>query len=283
MVKKAVLIGINYKNTGNQLNGCINDVNNIRNILINNCGYNPINIRLLTEESQISPTRSNIEQNIAWLVSNNIAGDTLFFYYSGHGSSWKDTSGDETDGLDELLVPLDYNSNGVITDDWLFDNMAAKVNPNVTLWAFTDCCHSGTMMDLKYNYKSLCDLKTGTLQKGMPYKAADWTDKFSFNMERARDLMGNVYLFSGCFNQETSADAFVANTYQGAFSYCLIECLKTNLTRLPDGTFRFNNGTIKLRNMLKDINCRLHINGFSKQDSQLSMAKQSDLERTFDP
>lgn len=283
MVKKAILIGINYKNSSNALNGCINDVNNIRNILINNCGYNPTNIRLLTEESQTTPTRDNMEKAIAWLVSNNVAGDTLFFYYSGHGSSIKDNNGDDTDGKDEVLVPLDYTTKGVITDDWLFNNMAAQVPANVTLWAFTDCCHSGTMVDLKYNYQSLCVLKTGTIQRGMRYNPADWNDKFSFNMERSRDLPGNVYLFSGCQDPQTSADAFINRVHQGAFTYCFIEFLKTNMTRMPDGTFRFNNGTVKLRNLLKEVNCRLDINGFNGQDSQLSMTKQSDLERTFDP
>jgi len=283
MVKKAVLIGINYKNTSSALNGCINDVNNIRNILINNCGYNQANIRLLTEESQTLPTRENMEKSISWLVSNNVAGDTLFFHYSGHGSSIKDNNTDETDGKDEVLVPLDYTTKGVITDDWLFNNMAAQVPANVTLWAFTDCCHSGTMVDLKYNYKSMCTFKNGAVKRGMIYKSADWNDKFSFNMERSRDLLGNVYLFSGCQDPQTSADAFINRVNQGAFTYCLIEFMKTNMTRMQDGTFRFNNGTVKLRNILKEVNCRLDINGFTGQDSQLSMTKQSDLERTFDP
>jgi len=283
MVKKAVLIGINYNNSSSALNGCINDVNNIRNILINNCGYNPSNIRLLTEESQILPIRDNMEKNITWLVSNNVAGDTLFFYYSGHGSSIKDNNADETDGKDEVLVPLDYTTKGVITDDWLFNNMAAQVPANVTLWAFTDCCHSGTMIDLKYNYNSMCALKTGTIQAGMQYNSSEWNDKFSFNMERSRDLPGNVYLFSGCQDPQTSADAFINRVHQGAFTYCLVEFMKTNMTRMPDGSFRFNNGTVKLRNLLKEVNCRLDINGFGGQDTQLSMTKQSDFERTFDP
>ena len=30
MTKKALLIGINYKNTENELNGCINDIQNIK-------------------------------------------------------------------------------------------------------------------------------------------------------------------------------------------------------------------------------------------------------------
>ncbi len=282
MTRRALLIGINYKNSDAELRGCINDVKNIASVLINNCGYKQENVRIITEETTIQPTRQNIESNIQWLVANCLPGDTLFFHYSGHGSFVKDTSGDETDSNDEVIVPLDYKTRGVITDDWLFANMITKVPANVTLWAFTDCCHSGTMLDLKYNYRSLCNIKQGSITKGMRYIPNDWTDRFQFSLERSRDVVGNIVLFSGCQDKETSADAHIARQFQGAFSYCLLEFMKNNLLRMPDGSFRLNN-KVKLRNILKEINCRLDINGFTGQNSQLSIAKQSDLERTFDP
>lgn len=282
MVKRALLVGINYCKTENSLRGCINDVNNIRSILINNCGYNPNDIRLLTDEAQTKPTRRNIEDNIKWLVTNCLPGDTLFFYYSGHGAFIKDNNGDETDGSDEVMIPIDYTTSGVITDDWLFANMVSKVPLNANLWAFMDCCHSGTMLDLKYNYKSLCGLKQGNVKQGMQYTPAQWTDRFAFSLERSRDVVGNVCLFSGCLDQETSADATIGNGFQGAFSYCFIDFIKANLIKMQDGSFRFNN-TIKLRNILKEVNCKLDIHGFTGQQSQMSVSKQTDLERVFNP
>lgn len=281
MVKKAVLIGINYKGSADQLNGCINDIRNINNILVNNCDYKAENIKILTEEHSISPTKKNMEDNINWLVKDIKAGDTLVFYYSGHGSNLTDRTGDETDGKDEVLVPLDYNTSGIISDDWLYLNMVTKVPTNVTLWAFTDCCHSGTMIDLKYNYKSICALKTGQIKRGMKYNSSDWTDRFTFSMEKTNDIIGNVYLFSGCQDQETSADATINRLPQGAFTFCLTEFIKENLQKMPDNSLKFKNGTVKLRNLLKEINCRLDINGFG-QNSQLSICKINDFERTLD-
>lgn len=283
MVKRALLIGINYKFSENELRGCIQDVNNIRDILVNNCGYNPNNICMLTDDTQTKPTRQNIENSISWLVSNCLPGDTIVFYYSGHGA-FVNTQSQELSHGTEFIIPIDFTTSGanIISDDWLFDNLAAKVPQNVTLFAFADCCHSGTMLDLKYNFDSKCQLKSGTLRQGMPYNPQDWTDHFLFMLERSRDVVGNVYLFSGCQDNETSADAFEQGKYQGAFSYCLIECLKNNMQRMPDGTTRFKNGSIKLRNLLKDVNARLEINGFSGQDSQLSLSKQADFERTLD-
>ncbi len=282
MSKRALLIGINYRGSKDELRGCINDVNNIRSVLVNNCGYNPQNIRVLTEDTpQSQPTRQNIENNIRWLVANCLPGDTLLFHYSGHGSFLRDNNGDETDGSDEVIIPLDYEKQGVITDDWLFTNMVTKVPVNVNLWVFMDCCHSGTMIDLKYNYKSLCAPKK-PIKPGMRYVPTEWTDRFSFSLERSRDVLGNVCLLSGCLDKETSADASINNRFQGAFTYCLIEFMKTNLIRMQDGSFRFNN-TVKLRNVLKEVNCRLDIQGFTGQQSQLSVSKQNDFERVFNP
>lgn len=282
MSKKALLIGINYKNSSGQLNGCINDVRNVRDFLTQYCGYNPSNIRMLTEEDTIKPTRANIESNINWLVSGNSKGDTLFFHYSGHGSSIRDTSGDETDRKDEVIIPLDYQTRGVITDDWMFANMAAKIPQGVTLWCLTDCCHSGTMIDLKYNSQSLCEYTKGANFKGIPYNTNDWTNKFTLSLEKSKDIQGTVCVFSGCQDPQTSADATIQRQSQGAFTFCLLESLKNNLQKQPNGSFKYNYGKIKLRSLLKEVNCRLDIHGF-EQNSQLSVGLLADFEKTFDP
>lgn len=284
MIKRALLIGINYKNDpGSVLRGCINDIRHIRDILVYNCGYEPQNIRVLTEEDDIKPSRLNIESGIHWLVSGAQAGDTLFFHYSGHGSYVTDESRDESDGKDEVIVPLDYLEQGMITDDWLFANMIAKVPRGATLWGFSDCCHSGTLFDLKYNYKSMCSFKKRRMVDGMAYNAVDWTDKFVVGIERTREIIGRVCLFSGCQDQETSADAHITNKYQGAFTYCLIEALKTKMERTSNGKVILKPGTIKLRHLLKEINCRLDLNKFTDQNTQLSLSTYADFENTFDP
>eukprot|EP00961_Rhodomonas_salina_P243011 3283520-Rhodomonas_salina.1 len=47
-----------------------------------------------------------------WLVSDARAGDNLFMHYSGHGGSMPDDNGDEEDGMDETMVPVDYQRCG---------------------------------------------------------------------------------------------------------------------------------------------------------------------------
>ncbi len=38
-------------------------------------------------------------------------------HYSGHGGSAKDKTGDEDDGKDETMIPVDYKTSGQIKDD----------------------------------------------------------------------------------------------------------------------------------------------------------------------
>jgi len=282
MVKKALLIGINYRNTDYELNGCINDINNINDFLQQYCDYKKENIQVLTETSGVLPTKSNIMQKINWLVTNNVKGDTLFFYYSGHGSSSKeDVSLDETDKKDEELIPLDYNNSGQLNDDWLYQNLAAKTPKNINLWCFFDCCCSGTMLDLVYNYKSLCTYNKGILQKETVYNSRDWNTKFEFTKESSTNVTGNVFAFSGCLDKETSEDAYVESTYQGAFTYCFLKFLNNHLVTTADNKKKFSGKDIKLRNVLKEINALIDINKFN-QNSQLSVGKLEDVEKFFE-
>ena len=283
-MKRAFLCGINYIGTNSSLNGCINDITNINNFLVKNCGYDSKNIRIMTDDpkSTTKPTRANMEAGISWLANNCASGDTLIFYYSGHGSHIKDTNNDESDGRDNVLVPLDYTTKGVITDDWLFLNLGSRLPAGVTLWCFTDCCHSGTMMDLQYNFKCDSVYKPGPLKAGVKYNSVDWTNQFGMTSERSKLTSADVFLFSGCLDAQTSADATIRNQAQGAFTACLLEFIQSNCTRAPDGSIRFNSGSKKLSDMLKEINCRLVINGFG-QRSQLSMGRVQDINRTFNP
>ena len=49
-----------------------------------------------------------------WLVRGAQPNDSLFFHYSGHGSQQQDSDGDEVDGTDETICPVDYKDAGQI-------------------------------------------------------------------------------------------------------------------------------------------------------------------------
>ena len=99
-MKNALLVGINYKGTNYQLNGCINDVTNMSKFLKTVLKYDKITE--ITDDTRIKPTRANIISNLVNMVKNSKRGDRLLFLYSGHGSLVKDQNGDETSGYDPI-------------------------------------------------------------------------------------------------------------------------------------------------------------------------------------
>lgn len=68
----------------------------------------------------------------------------------GHGGKLRDDNGDEKDGYDETLVPLDYTSAGQIRDDDLYNMLVAGLKEGVYATFVMDCCHSGSVLDLPY-------------------------------------------------------------------------------------------------------------------------------------
>ena len=208
MTKKALLIGINYKDTPSQLMGCINDVDNVENILTGVFKYDKI--KKITDDTIDKPRKNSILRNIDWLIENNKPGDELFFHYSGHGSWVYDCSNDEHDGKDECLVPLDYSLHGLILDDVLQEKIVKKLGKDIKMTIIMDCCHSATALDLKYECQ--LDSKNEFIKKDNP------------NYPN----VSNIMMISGCRDDQTSADAYISSTFQGALTHTLLNVLKNN-------------------------------------------------------
>lgn len=261
-MKKALLIGINYIGTKHELGGCINDINNIQNFIIENCEYKSENITKLTDETTIIPTFQNIKDSIYNLVKDIKGGDSLLFYYSGHGSQIENeiNTGDD---LDEVLVPLDYKKNGFITDVWLYDNLVKIIPKDVVLWCFTDCCHSGTMLNLQYNL--VYNRKKQNVETDL-YNEDDWINKYTLFLTNQKvETEGDVFMFSGCLDDQTSADL----GDRGAFTNALLETL---------GNYKDKHR--KIIDILKEIDCRLNINNLT-QIPQLSIGNLDDIHKNL--
>lgn len=74
---------------------------------------------------------------------------------TGHGGRLRDDDyGEEEDGYDETLVPVDYSSAGQIRDDDLYTSLVCAMSSGATLVSLMDCCHSATVLDLPYKYRA---------------------------------------------------------------------------------------------------------------------------------
>ena len=205
--KKALLIGINYIGTSSQLNGCINDVNSLKTTLTTKYGFSADAdmIKIITDETVQKPTRVNILAAFKQLLESGVEGDLLFFAFSGHGSSTFDANRDEVaGGKDEMIITSD--SKGIV-DDELKALIQTYLKKNVTLFALFDCCFSGTVLDLKYQYLDSLD-----------------NDNSTVNANEA-ETIGNVIMISGCNDNQTSADAYINAKYQGAMTWAFLSTL----------------------------------------------------------
>ena len=257
--KKALLIGINYFGQRGELRGCINDVNNIKN-LIQRRGFreDPAHMRILTDDSRNAsthPTRRNIIEGMHWLVRGASPNDSLFLHYSGHGSQVKDTDSDEVDGYDETIVPVDHKNAGEIVDDEMNAILVRQLPRGVRLTAIFDSCHSQTALDLPFIYDcdgnikkqkvSRVDAGMNLLETGLALKSGNIFQAFSSgtktleslanigNEKRAQEItevtrssQGDVVMFAGCKDSQTSADTSVKGYgATGAASYAFIDAV----------------------------------------------------------
>jgi hypothetical protein len=204
---KALLVGINYKGTSYELKGCINDVQNITQYLVSQ-NISADKMCILTDDTYIKPTKNNIINYFTKLLTDAKSGDQLVFFYSGHGSTIVNTSiNKDVEPLDDVLITIDSNC---IIDDDLNEIIQKNLKPNVKLFVLFDCCHSGTMLDLRYNFP-VDDTKPGII-----------IDNSSENTK------SNVFYISGCKDDQTSMETFINSKTQGALTWAFLEAVKQN-------------------------------------------------------
>jgi len=134
------------------LDGPINDVALMRQVLSKRFGFAPIDITMVCDDQRCSaqPTRKGIDAAITALIQRAQPGDLVYIHYSGHGSTVPDANGDEgrPEGRDSTLVPIDaraVESREILDDEisiWL-SRLREKGVEDVVL--VVDACHSGTI------------------------------------------------------------------------------------------------------------------------------------------
>lgn len=259
MLKKALLVGINAY-TAAPLRGCLNDVDQLYQLLTSQFGFPAENVRMLRDAEA---TTKGITEGLAWLAEDG--GDpsaVRIFHYSGHGTLAPDRNGDEPDGRDECIVPYDYQTAGFMTDDTLaelYDRFPTASN----LTLLMDCCHSGTIQRLDDPNNPGEDI----VFRFLPVSYQDWEamdearvkyeiEREAFvsrklqefatlppeEQEKQRDLLVRAFdrkrgrfgdvvnresniLLAAARAEQTAADARIAGGYYGAFTWHLVDVL----------------------------------------------------------
>lgn len=270
--KKSLLIGINYVGSAHALKGCHSDVDNMAEFLSYRGYSNSHKERvILTDRAEIGPdspywpTGHNIIAAMDWLVSE--PGCTLFLHYSGHGGQIEDVDGNRATGIDDTIVPIDFETRGQVSSTILHEHLVTRMAPDCTLFIIMDCCHSGSAVELPYVYRAnsdgqislLDDLKKGYKLVGDAQRLIN--GGFSYNkLGEAQHLLAGassffkglrhmgeqeqegleggefagqygseqkmVTMFSGCRDDQTSADASIQGEATGAMTWAFLETMK---------------------------------------------------------
>jgi len=263
MARRAVLVGINDYNGVSDLRGCVNDVTNMRDILRNYLGFKNKEIRVLTDARA---TKDGILTRLQWLVKDAKSGDFLVFHYSGHGSQIRDRDGDELeDQMDELICPHDFDWDGTyITDDDL-NAIFTTLPKGVLLEVFLDSCHSGTgLRDIDFGRPP--ELGPPGLPAIVPRYLPPPIDivcrhegdenelkpvKLFDSVRESKEIVHHI-LWAGCRADQTSADAYIDGTYNGAFTYYFCHHM------------RRSNGQLSRKDLLVRIRSSLSHGGYSQ-------------------
>jgi len=206
MSKRALLIGINYTATPQyQLKGCIDDIVDVHNMLIDAYGYSSENILLLRDDNPVPsrlPTRANILSAFAAILKSSTAADEVWIHYSGHGTQIRGQT-----GIDQVIVPSDFLRAGFVSDK---EFLALLASSKSRVLLFFDSCYSGSVCDLQYSIH----FQNGVYsQVANPYRAI---------------TNPHIIMMSGCRDNQTSADAYdnFEKEYEGAFTNALINTLR---------------------------------------------------------
>jgi len=228
MRQRALMVGINeFRDRSiNKLNGCINDMLDMRKLAKSYFQYTNSDIHCLNDDrAKTKMIKDRLEMLRDWAKP----GDKVLFTFSSHGSQIRDRDGDETkDHMDEIICPwdMDWDRELYITDDWMKE-LCDSFKEGVSFEVLIDACHSGTMLrngfpripGVTIQNRSITPPLSIALRAEGEENIMKPTPRF---MTRALKDSEKV-LWAGCKSNQTSADAYFNGRYNGAMTYAFCQ------------------------------------------------------------
>lgn len=208
------------------LDGSLNDVESVRELLASpKYGFAENNIHIVEEEKA---TREGILQAMKkYLLDEPSRGDTVVFYYAGHGSQRFNSLTDKPFHLDETIVPADASSGAFdIRDKEIARLFNQIVDKGILLTAVFDSCHSGSIAR---------GIPVGSQGKARflaydPRDAADPPDKGPDGKAAARpeDRAGGAIVVSATQHDQSAMEWTGSDGKpHGAFTVAFLDALQT--------------------------------------------------------
>ena len=241
--KRAFLVGISHYDTAltgyqwNNING-VEDVNLLTPALRKQ-GF--LTTTLLDEQA----TFDNIVSQIAQFTNKTKKGDIVYLHFSTHGQPVEDLNGDEEDGWDESIVPIDaykiykkgvYEGRKHLIDDHLnqyVKKLRDKIGPTGFLYVIIDACHAGTAS--RANDETIRGTHVGFTYNNKVFKPS--TNKKSHYRIEASAKLSKVMFIEACRPDQVNTEINVDGKRYGPLSYNIAQTLSDFTLALDAETF----------------------------------------------
>ena len=240
--RRAFMVGISHYDTAltgyqwNNING-VEDIH-LLNPVLKKQGFTTTT--LLDEQA----TFDNIVSQLTLFTSRTKKGDIVYLHFSTHGQPVEDLNGDEDDGWDESIVPIDaykiykkgvYEGQRHLTDDLLnkyVRKLRDKIGPTGFLYVVIDACHAGTSS--RANDETVRGTHVGFTYNNKVFKPS--TNKKSHYRIEASSKQSNVLFIEACRPDQVNTEIKADGKRFGPLSYNIAHALSGfTLTTNADG------------------------------------------------
>ena len=229
--KRAFMVGVSHYDTAltgyqwNNING-VEDINLLSPVLKKQgCDLT----MLLDEEA----TYENITRQLTTFTNKTKKGDIVYLHFSTHGQPVEDLNGDEDDGWDEAIVPIDayklyrkgvYEGKKHLLDDQLnlyVKKLREKIGPSGFLYVVIDACHAGSSS--RANDETVRGTKVGFSYNNKVFKPSN--QKKSYYKIEAVPKFSNVLFVEACRPDQVNTEIKVGDKRYGPLSYNIAQVL----------------------------------------------------------
>lgn len=185
-------------------------------------------------------THAGITKALSELAKESKKGDLVYIHFSMHGQPFEDLNGDEDDGWDEALIPVDaqmlysegvYDGKNHLLDDELevyFNDIRSKIGSEGHLYVILDACHSGTAS--RGDDDHIRGTREGFTRSGKDYtpdRTQETNDYFTVASTKGQSP---ITFIEACRSYQVNREVrdVETNTWYGSLSFYIAQSMKDN-------------------------------------------------------
>lgn len=229
--KRAFLVGISdYQSTNKNASNSWANIHGANDIALLTPTLQKHGFKVSSIVNQ-QATASNIRKQLFKFSSSCKPGDIVYLHFSCHGQPVEDLDGDEADGWDEAIIPVDaqkvyiknkYKGENHITDDELnrfFRTIRTIIGRKGYLTIIVDACHAGTSYRGEENEDSVFvrGTNTGFSERGLKF-VPKIDKRGKIRIEKSNN-MSDICIIEACRSYQVNNEIKFNGKYYGSLSY----------------------------------------------------------------